>query len=181
MIIESYKEKIRELSTDKQLLLGLCYVDRHRQIVREFDDFYGESISEQFIKTLDNIFSILLCKSSVSSDIQKCLMELEKIIPDSDDYPDIKCPLTQNAIIMLIYCYKFLLESQTESIFSSLYILDDTIDVRNYEKNNNYDSNSQCKNELDILDDYYKIINTNQVIDGKFITLLREKNSKNMY
>ena len=118
MIIESYKENIRKLSIDKQLLLGLCYVDRHQQIVQEFDDFYNENISEQYNKKLDDIYNNLLGKFAVSSDIQKCIKDLEEIIPDSEDYPDIQCPLTQNAIIMLIYCYKFLLESQTESIFS---------------------------------------------------------------
>ena len=60
-------------------------------------------------------------------------------------------------------------------------MLDDTIDVLNYEKNKNYNSNSQCQNELVIFNDYLKTINANQVIDCEFIALLREKNRNNMF
>ena len=70
MINEKYMERIQELSPKLLLLLGLCYAERSQRVVKEFDEYYSEMISDSFNRKLDYAYYSLLNESFVRKDIE---------------------------------------------------------------------------------------------------------------
>lgn len=181
MINDNYVKKINDLSQEKQLLLGLCYVERHQQVVREFDKYYKEELFKLFKKKSENAIDLILNESFDFKDMQESFKEIEEMTPDTDDYPDTQGSLAQNAFVMMLHCYQFILTSNTEDIIAALNILEYTIDVINYVVDENYDYEMECRKEFILLDKYLEILNEHQVVDEKVVAILREISSKNMF
>lgn len=181
MIDDSYVKKIGNLSKEKQLLLGLCYVERNLQVVKEFDEFYNEELSGSFANKLEKAFNLLLNELPNYKDIQESLEELEKMLPDSEDYPEAQGGLALNGLIMLCYCFRFIITNQSENIVTVLNLTFETVDFISYEVNNNCDCEIEFQKEFTLLDGYLEILNDCQAIDEKIIVILRETASKNMF
>jgi len=183
MINSNSHRRIVELPEKNLLLLGLCYAERSRRIVAEFDEFYNEGLSKHFINKLDKAFDYLLNASSISDSdvIKEYSKQLEQILPDSEDFPEIQGGLALDGLSMLCYCYRYILTKQLENIS---YILDLALEITDATcsvTTGKCSFKAEREKELVLLDEYISIINAQRVIDENAVVLLREMNLKNAF
>lgn len=181
MIDNNYAKKIKELSAENKLLLGLCYTERSQKLVEAFDEFYHESLSQHFIDKLNKAFYLLLSKQPVTDTTKKDSKELEEILPDSDDYSEMQGGLALNGLSMLCYCYRYLLTNKYENIIYTLNLAFEILDAIGSETNENYCYEKGCQREFSLLDKYLEIMNGNTMVDEQSIALLRNMSTNNTF
>jgi len=183
MIYSTYHGEIVELPEENLLLLGLCYAERSRRIVAEFDEFYNEELSKHFVNELDKAFDYLLDTSTFSSSIEigEDSKELEQILPDTEDFPEMQGGLALSGLSILCYCYRYMLTKQPENISYILNLAFEITDAICIVSNGKFNYDTEWQKELDLLAEYIEIINAHQVFDENAIVLLREMNSKNAF
>ena len=182
--MEKYEEKIKKeleyLTNTQRLLFGACCIDRILHLIAGFDNFLEENHIKRITKEpylslctdwLDSIFLYVNKNKDISSDeIEKTLNTLNKIIPDTEEFPDNVVIFTQNSMIGLSYLYEFINKNELIFITNCSDKVIETIDVMYYETD--YE-------RLDIhYEEDYKIqFNCIEMIKaGKDITELRKYN-----
>lgn len=182
--MEKYEEKVKKelenLTNTQRLLFGACCIDRILHFIEDFDKFLVENhikrITEEAYFSLctdwlDRIFLYNNISKDISSDeIEKTLNTLNKIIPDTEEFPDNVVIFTQNSMIGLSYLYEFINKNELILITNCSDKVIETIDVMYYETD--YE-------RLDIhYEEDYKIqFNCIEMIKaGKDITELRKYN-----
>ena len=181
MISDSYARKIKKLSAKKLLLLGLCYTERSEKLVEEFDEFYHESLSQHFTNKLSKAYDYLLNNQPVTEETKEESRELEKVLPDSEDYPEMQGGLALNGLSMLCYCYRFLLTGQPENIIYILNLAFEIMDAIGIETNEDHDYEIESQKEFILLDKYLDGLNANTVINDTVIACLREISSQTSF
>ena len=182
--MEKYEEKVKKelgnLTNTQRLLFGACCIDRILHLIAGFDNFLEENHIKRITKEpylslctdwLDSIFLYVNINKDISSDeIEKTLNTLNKIIPDTEEFPDNVVIFTQNSMIGLSYLYEFINKNELIFITNCSDKVIETIDVMYYETD--YE-------RLDIhYEEDYKIqFNCIEMIKaGKDITELRKYN-----
>ena len=182
--MEKYEEKVKKelgnLTNTQRLLFGACCIDRILHLIAGFDNFLEENHIKRITKEpylslctdwLDSIFLYVNINKDISSDeIEKTLNTLNKIIPDTEEFPDNVAIFTQNAMIGVSYLYEFINKNELIFITNCSDKVIETIDVMYYETD--YE-------RLDIhYEEDYKIqFNCIEMIKaGKDITELRKYN-----
>ena len=181
MINENYINKIQELSPNMLLLLGLCYAERNLQVVKAFDNYYCERLSDCFSSKLDYAFFSVTHELTDHVDIVNYSLELEQILPDTEDYPDILGGLALNGLSTLCYCYRYLLTNQLENIIYIINLAFETIDAIGIETNEQYDYEIECQKEFVLLDEYLEALSATQFINMDMLSAVRKMNSENMF
>ena len=177
---ENVKKELENLTNTQRLLFGACCIDRILHLIAGFDNFLEENHIKRITKEpylslctdwLDSIFLYVNINKDISSDeIEKTLNTLNKIIPDTEEFPDNVVIFTQNSMIGLSYLYEFINKNELIFITNCSDKVIETIDVMNYETD--YE-------RLDIhYEEDYKIqFNCIEMIKaGKDITELRKYN-----
>ena len=181
MIPYNVMEAIEKLPREKLFLLGLCYTERNRIIIEEFDKLYGEHISEQFNSKLEYAYSTLLVKS-LDQDVVRGYSEvLEQMLPDSEDYTETLGGLALNGLSMLCYCYRFLLTAQSENIGYIIGLALETVDAIGQEHSNDYDYETGHMEEYVVMDKYLSILTNISDISSTNIATLRDVSLNNMF
>lgn len=120
MIIEQYASdyigNLNQLSDEQKLVFGLCNLARHIKSVRQFDDFYNESLSDEFTKILN---SFLDCIHGVKPTLIR-KEDIQSIAPDTNDYPDTEGTIAQNAFGAAYYLYSYLSSKKNKDFLQSL-------------------------------------------------------------
>ena len=182
--MEKYEEKVKKefenLTNTQRLLFGACCIDRILHFIEDFDKFLVENHIKRITKEayfslctdwLDSIFLYVNIYKNISSDeIEMTLNTLNKIIPDTEEFPDNVVIFTQNSMIGLSYLYEFINKNELIFITNCSDKVIETIDVMYYETD--YE-------RLDIpYEEDYKIqFNCIEMIKaGKDITELRKYN-----
>ena len=182
--MEKYEEKVKKefenLTNTQRLLFGACCIDRILHLIAGFDYFLEENHIKRITKEpylslctdwLDSIFLYVNINKDISPDeIEKTLNTLNKIIPDTEEFPDNVVIFTQNSMIGLSYLYEFINKNELIFITNCSDKVIETIDVMYYETD--YE-------RLDIhYEEDYKIqFNCIEMIKaGKDITELRKYN-----
>ena len=177
---ENVKKELENLTNTQRLLFGACCIDRILHLIAGFDYFLEENHIKRITKEpylslctdwLDSIFLHVNINKDISSDeIEKTLNTLNKIIPDTEEFPDNVVIFTQNSMIGLSYLYEFINKNELIFITNCSDKVIETIDVMYYETD--YE-------RLDIhYEEDYKIqFNCIEMIKaGKDITELRKYN-----
>ena len=182
--MEKYEEKVKKelgnLTNTQRLLFGACCIDRILHLIAGFDNFLEENHIKRITKEpylslctdwLDSIFLYVNINKDISSDeIEKTLNTLNKITPDTEEFPDNVAIFTQNSMIGVSYLYEFINKNELIFITNCSDKVIETIDVMYYETD--YE-------RLDIhYEEDYKIqFNCIEMIKaGKDITELRKYN-----
>ena len=177
---ENVKKELENLTNTQRLLFGACCIDRILHFIAGFDYFLEENHIKRITKEpylslctdwLDSIFLYVNIYKNISSDeIEMTLNTLNKIIPDTEEFPDNVVIFTQNSMIGLSYLYEFIKKNELIFITNCSDKVIETIDVMYYETD--YE-------RLDIhYEEDYKIqFNCIEMIKaGKDITELRKYN-----
>ena len=177
---ENVKKELENLTNTQRLLFGACCIDRILHLIAGFDYFLEENHIKRITKEpylslctdwLDSIFLYVNIYKNISSDeIEMTLNTLNKIIPDTEEFPDNVVIFTQNSMIGLSYLYEFINKNELIFITNCSDKVIETIDVMYYETD--YE-------RLDIhYEEDYKIqFNCIEMIKaGKDITELRKYN-----
>ena len=182
--MEKYEEKVKKelgnLTNTQRLLFGACCIDRILHLIAGFDNFLEENHIKRITKEpylslctdwLDSIFLYVNINKDISSDeIEKTLNTLNKITPDTEEFPDNVAIFTQNSMIGVSYLYEFINKNELIFITNCSDKVIETIDVMYYETD--YE-------QLDMhYEEDYKIqFNCIEMIKaGKDITELRKYN-----
>ena len=173
MVNSFYKQKIFNLQKTHQLLLGLAYALRYKNAVRAFDKFYDEEAYQYFAQKLDEAFDSITAVPD-SQKIQTVIEELEKLTPDSDDYPEIQGALAQNGIITLQLCWQYMLTWQGSDIVAILNFALETMDAIGHETDDNFDYEAGCQKEFAVLDTYLEALTDAKAIDMGVVNKLRD-------
>ena len=145
--MEKYEEKVKKefenLTNTQRLLFGACCIDRILHFIEDFDKFLVENHIKRITKEayfslctdwLDSIFLYVNINKDISSDeIEKTLNTLNKIIPDTEEFPDNVAIFTQNSMIGLSYLYEFINKNELIFITNCSDKVIETIDVMYYE------------------------------------------------
>ena len=145
--MEKYEEKVKKelgnLTNTQRLLFGACCIDRILHLIAGFDNFLEENHIKRITKEpylslctdwLDSIFLYVNINKDISSDeIEKTLNTLNKIIPDTEEFPDNVVIFTQNSMIGLSYLYEFINKNELIFITNCSDKVIETIDVMYYE------------------------------------------------
>lgn len=182
--MEKYEEKVKKelgnLTNTQRLLFGACCIDRILHLIAGFDNFLEENHIKRITKEpylslctdwLDSIFLYVNINKDISSDeIEKTLNTLNKITPDTEEFPDNVAIFTQNSMIGVSYLYEFINKNELIFITNCSDKVIETIDVMYYETD--YE-------QLDMYyeEDYKIQFNCIEMIKaGKDITELRKYN-----
>ena len=140
---EKVKKELENLTNTQRLLFGACCIDRILHLIAGFDNFLEENHIKRITKEpylslctdwLDSIFLYVNINKDISSDeIEKTLNTLNKIIPDTEEFPDNVVIFTQNSMIGLSYLYEFINKNELIFITNCSDKVIETIDVMYYE------------------------------------------------
>ena len=140
---ENVKKELENLTNTQRLLFGACCIDKILHFIAGFDYFLVENHIKRITKEpylslctdwLDSIFLYININKDISSDeIEKTLNTLNKIIPDTEEFPDNVVIFTQNSMIGLSYLYEFINKNELIFITNCSDKVIETIDVMYYE------------------------------------------------
>ena len=173
MINNFYEGKIVALQITHQLLLGLAYTLRYKNAVWAFDKFYNEEVYQYFQSKLDEAFDSIIAVCD-SQKIKSTIEELEKLTPDSEDYPEIQGHLAQNGIISLQICWEYMQTRKSSDIVAILNFALESMDAIGHMVDDNFDYEAGCQKEFTILDKYLEALTDNRVINVGVINKLKD-------
>jgi hypothetical protein len=140
------KPSFDKLDRNQKVLVIASYLYRQLRLIRAFDQCYCEKLSELFIHALD----VALSSSGEARVIQG---EVEKNIPDTDEYSEQEGSYAQNLIIALNYLLLFVLNNDRMELRRCVDMSLQNIDLINYEVNEIYDETLVTSKEVDVVTD----------------------------
>jgi hypothetical protein len=167
----NFAKEIDTISKVKKSILALAYIERQQNLVFQFDNTYDENYATLFKESIEKGFNNILNNNTNSN--KSIVAELEESVPDTEEFDRIEGSYAQNAMISLIYFFDFLSSGEISIFDDCVEKVLETIDLVNYEKDENYNSKPVITAEIEILQIILNEVNKNEDVKGS-INAVRE-------
>jgi hypothetical protein len=138
------KPSFDTLDRSQKILVMASYLYRQLRLIKAFDQCYSENLSELFIHAL----AIALKNSEEAGDIQR---EVEKNIPDTEEFSEQEGSFAQNLMIALNYLLLFVVDDDRADLRRCVDMFLQNLDLINYEVDENYDDELVTSKEIDVV------------------------------
>jgi DNA polymerase II large subunit len=145
LIYECTKVKpyFERLDRKQKILVIASYLYRQFRLVKAFDDYYSESLSELFLKAISAALGD-------SKKVQNVQAEVEARIPDTDEFSEQEGSYAQNLMIALNYLLLFVIKDDSSNLHRCVDMFLQNVDLLNYDVSENYDEKLITSNEIDV-------------------------------
>ncbi|MEZ0539407.1 DUF416 family protein [Fibrella arboris] len=178
MYPEQFLSEMAQLPFAKQCLLGLSQAERIIHFFKAFEDEWDtDQTHENMLYFLDKAYEYVLQPDSLANrDLTNILVEVEKGIPDTEEYEDggTEVIYGQNAALALFCSIKFIKNNDLSSLEEAISKTVDTVDGVTLDKmgNEDYDTQPNLEQEIGLQLDFMEFIN-NMDINQESVNSLR--------
>ncbi|WP_312937171.1 hypothetical protein [Pseudomonas sp.] len=126
-------KNVQQLSLDEQVGVLCAYVLRQVERVAGFDACYGATLEDLFVQ------GVRACVHASRPELEQRLVDVERHIPDTDDYSDESAAYALNALISLLYLIRYRLEGGEDEKRGATDMTLCNVDLVHYSLDEQYD------------------------------------------
>lgn len=164
--------KFNSLNENEMKLFCLTQVERQSNLLTLFDKAYKKRLIAFFNESLDNSYKNII-EGRKHENLTDLIRNLEKKIPDTDDYGKVEGSFAQNTLISLFYFYSFLVDLDLENLEICTEKVFENIDLVNFEIDENYNQEIVFQNEVKIANNIISLV-LNKTVTVNLISDLRK-------
>jgi hypothetical protein len=185
------RDKISNFSNKKQLLFGICCIERILYLYKNFEDEIKDEDDTDIKKykigykelegLIEESYKIILEEKIYDIDEYKNFEKMSQILaPDTEEISSENAVIAQNCAIGVSYLFDFLLEPNFQKIIYVTEKIIETIDILgSINEKEDEEIENKILDELKKQNEYIKIIEKLENITQKDIINLQETNKKN--
>lgn len=152
---------IQELFQKKDRLkqvFCLGVIGRQKYLLYLFDREYGQTLYQFFERSLTKGFEMVLNGLGKQDELNNLIEEIIDKTPHSEEFGSFEGGFAQNALISAAYFFRFSQAFLNQEFAWAIGKVIESIDLINYEKNNNYDKTEVFSKEIGVYKSLLDII-----------------------
>lgn len=169
---------INSIPDTEKFLLGFCYAYRHKPIIEKFDAAFDENLYGFYMGAIERGYNIYLSQNfnppepEAKALIDSCYTHT----PDTDEYGTTEGSSAQNAMIILCFTFKYLVDKNSGFLMNCFNKVMETWDNIYYESDPNYSEEPLLVKEKQLLEEYAETFNQHK--NNSLINKLNQINNR---
>jgi len=137
---ESVLNNFLKLTGSDKILIGAAYLYKQKRLIQRFDSLYAENLVNAFEQ------GIIECIKD-SGKVDAVRFELEKMIPDTEAFPEPEGAYAQHLLIALVYLLMFSKSGKPDVFEDAMAMALENMELINYEADEDYGYDAMLKRE----------------------------------